>query len=325
MMRDSHRSARRVVACVGLALLAAGPACNNAFDGANVQFDFSGAMPVQADIGQATPGTGEIAAASHFTLYAIQRGSAADSMFAVTQFEIHHVVDLTSPCFIDAGAHVPHPGLHVSQYATVIGADVGVPDVANPPATASENDKIVAATADQRELDVQLLAGANGLHAVTSASTAAYPPVAATCAAAAADPTQIPPPTCTDDASNAQRLALCQAAWTANPDLWEGTDRILTAPLAGTTHGFVDGTNPITSSPVGGAQIFVDTVLETADAFAVYVEADGDATPGARLLYGTPELLTRGVLHVHMTNPTSPNLTADVAIFANLADDNTHF
>ena len=324
-MRDSHRSARGVVARVGLLLFATGGACNNAFDGANVQFDFSGAMPVQTDVGQAQPASGETAAGSHFTLYAIQRGSAEDRMFAVTTFEVHHVVDLTSPCFIDVGEHVAHPGLHVSQYATVTGADVGVPDVTNPPPTASETDKIIAATAVQRELDVQLLAGATGLRAVTSASTAGYPPVAASCAAAVADPAQLPPPTCTDEASNAQRLALCQAAWAADPGLWEGTDRILTSPLAGTTHGFVDGTNPITSSPVGGAQIFVDTVLDDADAFAVYLETDGDPTTGTRLLYGTPELLTRGVRHVHMSDPSTPALTADVAIFANLDDDNTHF
>lgn len=321
---DLHR-ATRVAVFVGLALVA--PACNDAFDGANVQFDFSPAMPVQASAAAAAPGTGELAAASHFTFYAIQIDGEARTtrLYAIAQFEIHHIVDLQSPCFIDVGDHVPHPGLQVSQYAKVIGQDTGVPDVTNPPASATETDKIEAATAVQREADVALLAGPNGLHAVTSASTAVYPPVAATCAAAAADATLIPPPTCTDDASNAQRLARCQAAWAADPALWEGTDRILTSPLAGTTHGFVDGANPITLSPVGGAQFFVDTVLRDADAFAVYSEADGADGTGELLLYGTPQLLTRGVLHVHMTNAVSTALTAEVAIFADLDADNTQF
>jgi hypothetical protein len=323
-MMDLHR----LVACVlASACTSALPACNDAFDGANVQFDFSPAMPVQATYTAATPGTGEVEAASHFTFYAIQIDGEAQTsrLYAITQFEIHHIVDLSSPCFIDVGDHVPHPGLHVSQYATVIGQDTGIPDVTMPPAGASDTDKIEAATADQREADVALLAGPNGLHAVTSASTAVYPPVAATCAAAAADATMIPPPTCTDDASNAQRLALCQAAWAANPGLWEGTDRILTSPLAGTTAGFVDGANPITLSPVGGAQFFVDTVLRDADAFAVYSELDGSDGTGEQLLYGTPKMLTRGVLHVHMTNAVSTAITADVAIFADLDSDDSQF
>jgi hypothetical protein len=223
------------------------------------------------------------------------------------------------------GDHVPHPGLHVSQYATVIGEDTGIPDVTNPPATATDADKIAAATAVQREQDVALLAGATGLHAVTSASAAVYPPVAPTCAAAMADASLIPPPTCTDPASNALRLARCQAAWGADADLWEGTDRILTAPLAGTTHGFVDGQNPINLSPVGGAQFFVDTVLTGIDALAIYAEPDGAVGPGDLVLYGTPTTPTRGVIHVHMTNAESPALVADVAIFASLDDDNTHF
>jgi hypothetical protein len=328
-MTRIHRLATVAVALALAAGCVAG--CNDAFDGANVQFDFSPAMPVQASLGEAGPSSGEIDAASHFTFYAIQIDDEAhtDRMYAVATFEVHHIVDLGSPCFIDVGPHVPHPGLHVSQYAKVIGQDTGIPDVTNPPPTATEAQKVEAATAVQREDDVALLAGPMGMHAITSTSAAVYPPVAATCAAAAADATMIPPPTCTDDASNAQRLALCQAAWSADPDLWEGTDRILTSPLAGTTRGFVDGDNPITLSPVGGAQFFVDTVLRDADAFAVYVEPDASAGSGTgtgtQLLYGTPALLTRGVLHVHMTNELSPALTADVAIFADLDDDDTHF
>ncbi len=318
-----HRFAATLACASACTLLA----CNDAFDGANVQFDFSPAMPVQASAVATTLAVGEIPAASHFTFYAIQIDDEAQTtrLYAVQQFEIHHIVDLLSPCYIDVGPHVPHPGLQVSQYALVIGRDTGIPDVTNPPPGATQTDEIEAATADQREADIALLAGPSGLHAVTSASTAVYPPTAATCADAAADASMIPPPTCTDDASNAQRLALCQAAWAADPNLWEGTDRILTSPLAGTTAGFVDGLNPITLSPVGGAQFYVNTVLRDADAFAVYVEADGSDGTGEQLLYGTPEMLTRGVLHVHMTNPESSALTADVAIFADLDSNDSQF
>jgi hypothetical protein len=34
---------------------------------------------------------------------------------------------------------------------------------------------------------------------------------------------------------------------------------------------------------------------------------------------------TRGVRHVHMVNPTTPALTAELAIFIDLGEDDVHF
>jgi len=130
---------------------------------------------------------------------------------------------------------------------------------------------------------------------------------------------------CTDDASNKHRLEMCQSAWAADPNLWEGTDRVLVAPLAGTTYGLVDGMNPINLAPVGGAQLFVDEAVSTMDAFAIYWQTDDKADPGNLLLYGTPTHPTRGVSHVHLTSAANPLLTADMAIFADLGQDDTHF
>src|SRR4051794_12007228 len=100
-------------------------------------------------------------ASSHLTLYAIHSGDTT-SLFAITTFEVHRVVDLASPCFIDVGDHVAHPGLQVSQYATVIGQDVGVPDPLNPPPGASSDDEIASATALQRERNIAALVGPMG-------------------------------------------------------------------------------------------------------------------------------------------------------------------
>lgn len=303
------------------------PACTD--DGAaksNVQFDFSKQMPAQVTPGT-TPNAKQLPADAHLTFYAIQHGADADRLFAVTTFEIHHIVDLQSPCFIDVGEHVPHPGLHVSQFAKVIGEDTGITDIANPPPGASEQDQIDAATAVQRELDIDKLVGAGGIVAVTSPSPAVYPAVAADCDATDG----IPPPDCTDEASNARRLALCEAAWHADPNLFEGTDRVLTTPLSGITHGMVDGMNPINLAPVGGAQFFTDTLLDGIDAYAVYWQLDGAPDPsaasplGTLLLFGEPTTPTRGVVHVHMESPAIDGLTAEVAIFPNLEDDDVDF
>ena len=335
----AHRGARDPRSMKRFALFVAftSAACVDDFTGSNVQFDFGGATFDQASQG-ATPTGTQLPSNVHYTLYGVNEGDTGDNLFEVARFEIHRIVDLSSPCFIDVGDHVPHPGLHVSQYATQIGIDTGVTDITMPPADATDEQKIEAATAVQRELNVEALASAMGPKAVTSASVSTYPPVAPDCNGEAG---MIPPPTCTDDASNALRLSMCQAAWSADPDLFEGTDRVLTSPLSGTNFGFVDGVNPINLAPIGGAQIFVDSALGGLDAYAIYWQyddANGDGMPdfpdpppadtsitGTLVFFGRPEMPTRGVLHVHMTSPLSPTLLADMAIFADLGDDNVQF
>jgi len=299
---------------VAISLLALSAGCVTDFQGSNVQFDFSTGMPVSPD-------------GTHYAFYAFEDDAMNGRIFKLEDFEIHTLVTMDSPCFIDVGDHVPHPGLHVYEYATVIGMDVGIPDITNPPATATEQDKITAATAVQREQNAYLIGGLVQGHApikaVTSASTAVYPAVGAGCA----DASGIPPRECTDDVSNQRRLAACQAFWKANPDYYEGTDRVLTSPLNGTAHGNVDGYNPVNQSPIGGAQFYVDENLVGFDAYAIYQQMDGAAAddPGTQILIGTkPTMETRGVQHLHMTS-TTPGVSADMAIFSDLGEDDVSF
>ena len=170
--------------------------------------------------------------------------------------------------------------------------------------------------------NVAALGGAMGIKVVSSASTSTYPQVSTVCNGPS---DQIPAPTCTDEASNQLRLRLCQAAWEADSALFEGTDRVLTAPLNGTTNGMVLGLNPINMAPVGGAQFFVDNALENVDAYAIYVQMDGLDSPGMQLFFGRPTMVTRGVSHVHLTSPLSPMLTSEMAVFADLGQDDVHF
>jgi hypothetical protein len=309
------------VRAIATGLLALFAGCVNEFEGSNVQFDFTPGMPVLASVGMA-PRAGELASNSHFTLYAFETDDMAGRLFEIQRFEIHRIVDLSSPCFIDVGDHVPHPGLHVSKFAEVIAQDTGISDLANPPANATEQQKIDAATAVQRMQNVTALASDAGIKVVTSASDTSYPNLAAACT----DTSGIPPPDCTDETSNERRLSMCQAAWKADPLYYEGTDRILTSPLNGITHGMVDGMNPINLAPVGGAQIFVDEVLDNFAGFAIYTQPDDQVTPGGNLLlFGKPTMPTRGVIHVHLANATSPTVTAELAIFSNLGQDDVSF
>lgn len=313
---------RRAIPTIVAAAAAALVGCVDGFQGANVELDLSPATPVQAGA-LAMPQPGELPAAMHFGLYAIQEAGMQDQLFEVARFEVHHIVDTSSPCFIDVGDHVPYPGIHVTVFDKRIEQDTGITDPANPPAGASEHDKELVATAQQRMITLAKLVGPGGLVAVTSASASTYPQVAADCNG----PTnQIPPPMCMDNASNQRRLALCQQAWKADSALWEGTDRVLTAPLNGSTYGeLLDPMTPITGAPVGGAQIFVDNALVDADAYAIYFQADGATGPGTQLYFGRPTMPTRGVKHVHMVSPINAALTAELAVFSDLGQDDVHF
>jgi hypothetical protein len=305
-----------VVVVVGLA--AAG--CVDGFRGSNVQIDLSPATPAQAPPGQAPPAN-QLPPNSHYRLYAIREQDGLEHVFELQRFEVHPIVDLASPCFIDVGEHVRFPGLHVSQYRAKIEEVTGITDIANPPASASDLDKIDAATAIQRQANVMSLASDMGIKVVTSASTGEYRAIDADCGGSG-----LPPPSCRDDDANARRLRICEDAWRADPLQFEGTDRVLTAPLNGTTFGFVVGLNPINLAPVGGAQFFVDAALGGSDEYALYTQLDGvEDTLGTLVLSGRPTTPTRGVRHVHMTSPTTPSFTAQLAVFEDLGEDDTHF
>jgi hypothetical protein len=289
--------------------------CIDEYQGSNVQIDFGPAMPVQASAYAPAPGPGELPSNIHFTLYAFSDGVAADGtpvgrLFELQRFEIHRIVDLRSPCFIDVGDNVPFPGLHVSQFADMVEAKAG-------------SDDIDIGTAMQRQRNVDALASDMGLKAVTSASTTGYTGIAPDCV----DTSRIPPPACVDADSNRRRLAMCEESWDADGTYFEGTDRVLTAPLNGTTHGMVTGLNPVNLAPVGGSQFFVDEALDDFDGFGVYYQDDGapDDELGTQLLFGKPTAPTRGVIHVHMTSLVSPGLAADIAIFSAIDEDDVHF
>jgi hypothetical protein len=326
------------VRTIAIALLSLA-ACIDEFQGSNVQIDLAETTPVQAVVG-ATPRTGELPNNIHFTLYAFKETADVGSLFELQRFEIHRVTDLSSPCFIDVGERVPFPGLHVSQYIPKMQEKTGITDLANPPAGATEAQKIDMATATQRYRNVVALASNDGLNAVTTASEGGYPAVAANCT----DTNGIPPPMCTDDVSNARRLAACQAAWAADPNLYEGTDRVLTKPLNGTTFGYVDITySPINLAPVGGAQFFSALTLTDVDGYALYWQYDDanhDGMPdypasvpanerselGVLMMFGRPTQPTRGVIHSHMVSPNPvETFFADLAVFQDLAQDDVHF
>ena len=82
---------------------------------------------------------------------------------------------------------------------------------------------------------------------------------------------------------------------------------------------------PITGAPVGGAQMFVPNALVDIDAYAIYFQADGMDDPGTQLYFGRPTMPTRGVFHVDLLSPINPMLRAEMAVFADLGQDDVSF
>ena len=278
-----------------------------------------GGMPIEVSPG-ATPGAAELPSNIHFTFYAFQIDPTGGPAVRGPGLRDPPGRRSGSPCFIDVGDHVQHPGLHVSQYEKVIDAGRRHPRLHEPagrPRPRAEGDGSDRAPAAWTT-STRCSARRCRLFVVTSASTAEYYPA------------MVAPTAPTRRRSRRRRAptrprtsagsTLCQKFWNDNPGFYEGTDRVLTAPLAGTMHGMVDGRTRSTSRRVGGAQFFVDEALAGFDGYA----CTGSTTtptatacrttrraPAARSEAGScccsasPTMPTRGVMHVHMTSPPS--------------------
>lgn len=347
------------------AAVVAASGCVESFPGSNLQIDFSEATPIS---GGDDPDGLQAPADTYFAFYAVQHiededGNVTQSyLFEVDRFDIRPVIDVSSPCFIEL-EDAAYPGLHVTQYAEEVREDIcdrlGLPrtcfpDPLDPPVGASEGDVTDVLGADIRMDNLGDLQ--SQVKAVTSFSNFRYPDPEPGCDATG---DQIPAITCTDDASNAQRLAACKALWATGPDadgdgvidIYEGSDKVMTLPLSGKLYGMVEGPNPINSGFVGGATIYVDEVLEDFDAYTVhwqfkdydedgepdypddfFDDDDGDGEPdhvesptGYPFMTGPPEARVRGVINARLTSPFSTAAFAEVAIFPDLSDDDVHF
>ncbi|MCE9574632.1 MAG: hypothetical protein K8W52_15900 [Deltaproteobacteria bacterium] len=319
-------------------------ACVEPFAGSNVQLDFSGDTHTIQRAGQARAPL-QPPVDTYYALWAVDTvtddaGGTKDYVFAVQNFEIKPLIDQNSPCFIDLeGARFP--GLHVTQFANKVKEQTGIADPFNAPAGATDGDISDVLTALKRLSylgDLQ-----SKVKAVVTTSNFKYGPSATTCLDddAGADQTMFPPTNCTGPKSNALRLKLCKAAWAANPDFYEGSDKVFTLPLSGTYYGTVEGTNPINNGYVGGSGFFVDESLLDFDRYFItwqYKDLNGDGTPdyadntpeddkafGHVYMSGIPRRVARGVISVALQSPENTSIGAAMSIFPDLANDGTHF
>lgn len=358
------RIVRRVRADFVVSVLAtfSAAACIEPFSGSQVQLDLGRSVHVN-------PRGSEVVEAdqppldTHYELYAVDavyRTNADGTtvldatgqpvidrsyLFKVIDFSIRPVIDMSSPCFIET-ADSRFPGLHVTQYASALRAATNIPDPFN--ANCAANDEeckgnvIDILTADQRMNNLPLLQSA--VRAVTSFSNFRYPVIGTACVGEpGADAALVPPIRCTDTASNAQRLARCQALFDANPDWYEGSDKVFALPLSGQFIGAVDGMNPVNGvGLIGGASFFTEDNLVGLDGYLMnwqYDDLDHDGEPdfpgtlpmdqrsstGYVYMEGTPRSFVRGVIKAPLRHPTNPRISATLAIFPNLGEDSVTF
>jgi len=326
----------RWLLCVGALLVQSG--CVDPFGGSSIQAYFFGGVHVPGD----PQGFGRPPAGTHYSFLALNHDADGNGfVFALESFDVRTVIDTSSPCFIEDDES-RFPGLHVTRYAERLRVDIGVDDPFGD--GVREQDAIDLLTADRRMSNLGLLR--SSIKAVTSHSPAPYPPVAADCDGG---DTEIPPPECTDDSSNARRLRLCEQFWADNPLLYEGSDKVFTLPLAGVWHGSVDGTDPRTGQPIGGANFLVDADLTGIDSLLVnwqyncgaadFAALGADCAPvypddfpvedqspiGYHYMAGRLEEQTRGVQSTTMSNTTFSQISGHVSVFADLDEDDNHF
>lgn len=351
------RIVRRVRAdvIVSFVVAVAAGACVEAFDGSNIQLDLASGVQTNTPPG-ATPQVDQPPENTHYVLYAVDNVYKTNPdgtpvvdatgapvidrayLFEVKRFAVRPVIDTASPCLIDIEA-TRFPGIHVTQYAAAVRAQTGITDPFAP--NQDYDDVVDVLTADRRVSNLAQLQ--TTMKAVTSVTDFRYPAIDDVCATdGTSDARLIPPPDCTDPASNARRLTLCRALWAANPDWYEGSDKVFTLPLSGAFYGMVEGMNPLNGGFVGGSSFFVDDNLVGLDAYLMnwqYDDLDHDGQPdfpatlpaaersptGYVYMQGTPRSVTRGTISVSLAHATNPRITAQMVVFPNLGEDNVNF
>jgi len=364
-------------ALLGICLLL-GTGCVDPFSGSNIQFTLAGSVHIPgtpSDFGRPPPGT-------HYEFYALDiADDGREFAFKVTQFDVRPAIEQASPCFIEDDES-RYPGLHATKFVDRLAVEFGFDradfDPASPPSGMSDGDVIDYLTAEVRENNLGRIQGS--IKAVTSHSPARYAdedwletgvdcPVGDECDGAGGErcndgmscerpvcagdamrtASKIPPAYCLDDASANERTDMCEEFWAANPNRYEGSDKVFTLPLNGKWVGAVDGADPRNNQFLGGAGMFVDANLEEIEGLLMNFQynctaADFNANPdtcapdypaaftaadesaiGYHYMSGLVQNKTRGVINVPMNHRTFTTISGEAAIWFNLDDDDVQF
>jgi hypothetical protein len=318
---------RRLVPLAAFALSAS--ACVSNYDGSWLEFVLG--QGVQVPQGEFL-GDGQPPRNTHYEMWVVS-GNTAFHLDG-GDFQVVPVIDTKFPCFMEDD-DARYPGLQSSQVYNRLLQDL-VPDPQQTPSQA-----VLDILADGKaRIDNQ------GKIEPVLKSVVLYDPTVTpdVLSALAAD---VPAVDAIDDASNAMRRTKCKAFYKAHPNFYVGNDKVFSLPQNGFWYGMVAGSDPRNAAPVGGAGLSVALTFKQFDEFWINWQFNdpndplincanpgdcpaghvgyGPAPTGYHYLAGKPQDRTRGVINVPMTNREFGTISAEMAIFPGIQNDDVHF
>ncbi len=319
------RPLRRLLRFISTTAIAVGAlstsGCVDSYHGTWMEFVLGRETHIPGD----TPGAigGRPPSGTHYEFWVVTGGRA----FYLQSFEVTKQLDPDFPCFIE-DAESKFPGLHTTMWYEKNLEDV-LSD-GNP--TEPEGEQELGQIADAFVREERLFKVSGALKAVVGTDPTVTPAILT---ALANEVTVAAPITETDAASNARRLAICNAFFAEHPRYYVGQDKVFSLPLNGEFIGMVDGQDPRNSAPVGGAGFAVPVTFEKFDYLWLTWQFNdpqdariplyGPSTYGYHYMSGVPEHRTRRTINVRMQNEQFPAIGANVAVFPGIDQDNIQF
>jgi len=296
-----------------LALSLGSASCIESYNGSKIEILLHGGVQLPGD---SAPGFGRPPSDTHFEIYAVKDNAT----FHLSDFDLRPVIRRADPCFIEE-EDARFPGLHSTQIVEKL------KEAAQADGTVSALEAGDIAVAKERVADMQALE--------LSLKVLVFHEPGLTDAQVAALITDIPSADRIDDASNAERLSKCRAAFKGHPGYYVGTDKILTIPINGTYLGMVEAMDPRNSGLLGGGQIDVGVNLAGVDALRINWNFNNPDDPrkaayspskiGWHYMAGPALRRVRGVVNVALVNEDFGMITGEASIYTELEDDDVHF
>jgi len=293
-------------------LFVAAASCVEPFRGSKIELYLRPGVQVPGDT---DPGFGKPPSYTHYELYVVKD----NAIFQLAKFDIRPAMSTRERCFIEDET-TRFPGLHSTKIADKL-LEAAMAD-----GTVTDKEAGEIASARARVGAMSALE--------TSLKVLTYHEDGLTNAAAAALAADVPDPSQTGDAANADRLAKCQAIFAKHPGYYVGTDKVLTIPINGTYLGIVEGRDPRNNSFLGGASLDVPEALPEFNFMRINWQFNDPGDPrrpnpasptGYHYMSGAPFVRTRGVINVSMRHQDFAAIAGDAAIYTNLDDDSVHF
>jgi hypothetical protein len=339
-MRLAWRQLRLGFIAAALSVGASG--CVDAYDGSWVEFSLGAGTQIPADVAGGNMGFGQPPADTHYEFWV----ATGNSSFKVAEFLVVTQFDSQFPCFIETG-RAKYPGLHSTRFYDRLLDDALATGDPNTP----DQDEVNLLADAQKRMD-NMSVVEKQLKAVVGYDPTMTQQILDDLETAVGTGAPIGE---MDDVHNANRLKICQAFFDKHPDFYVGGDKVFSLPLAGHWYGMVEGSDPRSNAPVGGAGFTVPFTFKKFDYLLMnwqfndaHYKADGtldtnqtndpritstvdglgpygQSWTGYYYMGGSPRDATRRTINVDLINQQFRSINAKMAIFPAINEDDATF